>query len=273
MHIFKDESFRNRPIGTALDYTWAALSANWKNSAIVAAILLLLMLFQIIPILGIVAGVLQSIIFYALAYWAVENIIKSSNIENFKEQIQNANVKDMLFSFLAPASGFYLGFIIISVIFIAATALIFWLTGGGAIFSMMQEQMGNSSMAPEQAMIFYTQILGMGTPAILFFIIAITFFGYIWPLVYGYALMQRSFSDALNALFMLFSTRFWRAAFTMKYLKIVSLWMLILFGAMIVAGICASLFILIPVAVLILLWLTYFSAIVSAEVYNLYDDI
>ncbi len=273
MHILPDENLKKRPIGTALDYTWAALSADWKKSAIVAGAILLLFLFQIVPLVGMVAGILQSIIFYALAYSVVDNLTKSTNIESFKERIGNSTTKEMLFKFIAPASGFYLGFIIVSIIFIAATALLFWLTGGGAIITMLNQQMSGSDMTPQQATVFYTQILGMSTPTLLFFIVATTFFGYIWPLVYGYALLQRSFSDALNALFMLFSTRFWRAAFTMQYFKVVSLWMLILFGAMLLAGICAAFFILIPVAVLILLWLTYFSAIVAAETYNFSDDI
>ena len=268
MQILQDENLREKPIGSALNYTWAALSANWKNSAVIAGLLLLLSLFQAIPMVGMIAAIAQGIVSSALAYWVVEKLTSSTNLKSFKEGVESAGPKEMLFRFIAPASGFYLGIVITTIIFMAATALIFWLIGGSAMFGIFSEQMSGDQMTIAQTTIFETII-----PVTIFILVTATFFGYIWPLVYGYALLQRSFSDALNALFMLFSTRFWRAAFTMQYFKVVSLWMLILFGAMLLAGICTAFFILIPVAVLILLWLTYFSAIVAAETYNFSDDI
>ncbi|WP_457594178.1 hypothetical protein [Hydrogenimonas sp.] len=273
MHILQDENLRSRPIASALDYTWAALSGNWKNSAIIASVLLVLTIAQVIPFIGVVAAVLSSVILYSVVYWIVDALMKSGSAAGLKEKVETVSAKEMLFSFLAPASGFYLGFILVSLLVIAATALIFWLTGGGTVFGMIQEQMAQPNATPQRSMEFYAQIVATSTPTLIFFFIVSSFFGYLWPLIYGYALLQRNFSDAMNAVFMLFSPRFWSASFTWKYLKTVSLWMLLAIGASILIAICGALVLLIPVAVLLMIWLAYFTAIVSVETYNFCDDI
>ncbi|WP_457598294.1 hypothetical protein [Hydrogenimonas sp.] len=273
MHILPDENLKNAPIGSAIAYTWTALSANWKNSAIFAALLLVLSLLQIFPFIGILFAVFQSLLLYALAYWIVDTIAQSDGIESFKKRIEAARPKETLFTFLAPASGFYTGFILLSILILFATAIIFWITGGGAVWGMIETQMAQPDLSPEEAMAFYVQVLGISAPALIFFLIVSSFFGYLWPLVYGYALLQRTFFDALNAIFMLFSTRFWRASFTLVYFKTVSLWMVVVFGVMVLASLCGATILLLPVAIFLILWLAYFSAIVAVAAYNLSDDI
>ncbi len=273
MHILTDENLRSRPIPSALDYTWAALSGNWKNSAIVASVLLVLTILQALPLVGVIAAVLSSVILYSVAYWIVGEMMESGSAAQFKERIGAGGAKEMLLSYISPAFGFYLGFILVSILVIAATSLIFWLTGGEAVFGMVQEQMGRPDATPQQTMELYAKIVATSTPTLIFFLIISSFFGYLWPLIYGYALLQRSFSDALNAVFMLFSPRFWSASFTGKYLKTVSLWMLLAIGATILIAVCAALVLLIPVAILLMIWLAYFTAIVAVESYNFSEDI
>ncbi len=273
MHILPDEDLKSKPIGSAMAYTWTGLSGNWKNSAAIAAILLVLSLFQILPAIGFVAAALQNVLLYAVSYYIVDRVTKSRMIDEFKKSIEESGLYQMLFSFLSPASGFYLGFILFSILVVLATGLVFWLSGGGAILDIIQNRTADDFTTSEQAIVFYAQILGMSTPTLLFFFIVISFFGYLWPLIYGYALLQRSFTDSMNAVFMFFSSRFWKASFSIDYFKIVSVWMLIAFGVMVLMLICAAFALLLPVAILLMLWLTYFSAIVAVQTYNLSDEI
>jgi len=273
LHILPDEHLRKRPVGTAISYTWAALDGNWKNSAIFAGLLLVLSLFQFVPVVGIVFAVLQTLLLYTLSYWIVDRVRQNDGIEGFRKDVEAASAREMLSAFAAPASGLYAGFILLGFLVLLATALIFWLTGGGAAVEMVRTQTTQPDLSPEELTAFYLQLLGLGTPALLFFLIVTSFFGYLWPLVYGYALLQRTFSDALNAIFMLFSTRFWRASFTLAYLKTVSLWMVVVFGVMLLVSLCSAVILLLPVAIFLTVWLAYFSAIVAVATYNLSDDI
>ncbi len=273
MKILQDPALSSHPIRTAMDYTWAALSGSWKNTSIVAAILLLLILLEFIPMIGFIASIFQSIVVYALAYYVADRAKGSATIENFKRAMAQSDAKEMLFAFLSPAAGYYTGFILFSLILALISALIFWLTGGFEAFSIMQQQTSVPNAAPEQTYQFYMQILGFSSPALVFILIASLFFSYLWPLVYGYALCQHTFGDAFNAVFMFFSPTFWKGAFTVDYFVIVSLWMLVVLGVGIVMGFALATFILIPVAVLLILWLTYFTAIVSITTYDMQDNI
>jgi len=274
MRILKDERLVTAPVGAALDYSWAAMSGNWKNTAIAAAALLVLSLLTMLPLIGFVASVVQGILFYALAYWIVDRIKESDDLSSFKTRLSRESAKAMLFDFMGPATGYYLGFVVVSLLMTLVTVLILWLTGGFAAIGVAMQQMQSvPNPSAEQIGAFYAQILGASAPALAFVLISSLFFGYVWPLVYGYALLQKSFGDSFQAVFMLFSPRFWRASFTGAYLRLVTLWMLIVFGVFFLMGIAFATLFLIPLAILILMWLIYFTAAVSVEAYNFSDDI
>lgn len=273
MRTLQDETFVTSPVKAAMDYTWNALSANWKNTIVVALALVLLSLLSIIPFLGFIASIVQAIVLYALGYWIVDRIKESRDIETFKARAATENFKAMMVEFFSPAAGFYVGFMVFSIIMMIVTAAIFWITGGFEMAGMVMEQQHIQNATPEETYALYAQFLGTSTPTLLFILITSLFFSYLWPLVYGYALFQRTFSDAFNAVFMFFSKRFWQAAFTGTYFKIVTLWMLILFGVGIVMGISIGIVILLPLGILILLWMVYFTAVVSAETYNISENI
>jgi len=126
---------------------------------------------------------------------------------------------------------------------------------------------------PEQITEFYMQIVAAGTPAIIFILATSLFFSYLWPVVYGYALQQRTFGDALNSVFMFFSPNFWKAAFTGAYFKLATLWMLVLTGAGFLMGFTIAIPILLPFLMLLLIWTVYFTSAVSAAAYNMFDNI
>ncbi|BDY13479.1 hypothetical protein [Hydrogenimonas cancrithermarum] len=273
MKILLDDSLRTRPVGTAIAYTWAAMSASWKNTSIVAALLLLLALLEFVPLIGWFASIFQGILLYAIAYWIVDRLRGSAAVENFKTAVAQGDLKETLFAFFSPAAGYYTGFVLFSVIMMILSTLIFWLSGGFEAFALIEQQQTIQNPTPEQTYEMYMQVLGLSTPTLLFFLITSLFFSYLWPLVYGYALLQRSFTDAFNAVFMFFSTAFWKAAFTGSYFKTVSLWMLVSLGVGLLMGFCLMTFVLLPVAVLLILWLVYFTAIVSVSTYNMSDDI
>ncbi|WP_456450413.1 hypothetical protein [Hydrogenimonas sp.] len=274
MRILKDENLLASPINAAFAYAWAALSGSWKNSVLIAIALLLLSLGSMVPLVGLVASIVQGIVLYALAYWVVDRLRESPDVAAFREKMTTEDVKTAMFGFFGPAAGFYVGFMVFSLIMMLITLGILWLTGGFAAISVAAEQIqANPDANPDQVAAMYAQMIGAGTPALLFMLVTSLFFSYIWPLVYGYALMQKSFGDAFNAVFMLFSTRFWKAAFTGAYFKLVTLWMLVVFGVGILMAISFGTLILFPLGVLILMWMVYFTAVVAAEAYNLSGDI
>ncbi len=272
MKIFSDETLLQSPIKSSMNYAWTAMRSNWANTLWTALILLVLILAGAIPLVGLIASIAQGILLYSLGYWVVDRIKTGETLEGFVQKVKAEKLGAMLSEKLAPATGFYVGFMIFSLLMGLITIAILWATGGfAAIATTMQQQPGQ--MSPEQMEVFYAQILAASTPALAFILFTSLFFGYIWPLVYGYALFQKSFGDAFNAVFMLFSPRFWRAAFTGKYFVTVALWTLVVLGVGIVTGICMAVMFLIPLGVLLLIWLVYFSATLSAATYNFSEGI
>jgi len=182
-----------------MSYTWIAISGRWKNTVIVALALILLSILSIVPVLGFIASVVQAIVLYALGYWVVDRIKESGSMDAFKEGVATEKIKTMMFAFFSPAAGYYVGFMIFSIIMMIVTVGIFWITGGFEMVAAMQHQQPGPDSSPEELYAFYVQIMGVSTPTILFLLITSLFFSYLWPLVYGYALFQRTFSDAFNA--------------------------------------------------------------------------
>ncbi len=272
MKIYQDENLLKHPINSAMAYSWAAINGNWKNSVVIALALLVLSLLQIIPFLGLIFGVVQSVILYSMGYWVADRLKWGSDVESFRSRMRDESERSIIFEFLTPAAGFYVGFMLFSIVMALITLAIFWLSGGFEMVVQLQQPLG-VNVTPEQMYAFYAQIFAFSSPAILFILITSLFFGYVWPLVYGYALQQRSFTDAINAVFMLFSTTFWKASFTASYFKLVSIWMIVLFGAAILMSFTLAAFVLFPLFILILMWTVYFTSIVSAEAYNMSDDI
>ena len=271
MRTLSDPAFRDAPISTAMAYAQAAITGNWRATILVALTLLILSLLQAIPLLNILFSLMQGVILYAMAYWVVDRAKSSTDVVDFRERVRGDNERTVMFDFFGPAAGFYVGFFIFSLVMMLITVGLFWLSGG---FTMMASiQTPGPDATPEQIGAFYAQVFGVGTPALLFVLITSLFFSYLWPLVYGYALFQRNFGDAFNAVFMFFSTRFWRAAFTGAYFKVAALWMLVVFGVGILMGITLATLILLPLGILLLMWLVYFTATASAAAYNLTDAV
>ena len=272
MKIYPDENLLKHPVNSAIAYSWAAVGGNWKNSAVVGLALLALSLLQILPFVGFLFGVVQSLILYSMGYWAADRLKRYGDVDSFRNGMRDESERSIVFEFLAPASGFYVGFVLFSIVMGLITLAIFWLSGGFETVVQVMHPLGVDT-PPEQIEALYAQLYASSSPAILFILITSLFFGYVWPLVYGYALQQRSFTDALNAVFMIFSTAFWKASFTAAYFKLVSVWMLVLLAAAILMGFTLVTFLLFPLFILILIWSVYFTSIVSAAAYNMSDDI
>ena len=106
MQILQDKSFRTRPVGTALTCTWTALSASWKNTSIVAALLLILALLEFVPFIGWFVSLFQGILLYAIAYWVIDRLKGSAAVENFKTAVSQSDPKEVLIEFFSPAAGY-----------------------------------------------------------------------------------------------------------------------------------------------------------------------
>jgi len=191
MKIYRDENLSTHPISSAMAYSWAAMSGNWKNSVVIALALLVLSLLQIVPFVGFIFGVVQSVMLYSMGYWVADRLKRSSDVESFRGVVKEESERSIIMEFLAPAAGFYVGFMLFSIVMGLITLAILWLSGGFGMAIQMQNSIGVDA-TPEQLYSLYAQVLASSMPAILFILITSLFFGYVWPMVYGYALQQRS---------------------------------------------------------------------------------
>ena len=177
MQILKDPACRTASITTAMAYSRAAMSANWKNTLLAATVLLLLGAASMIPLLGIAASMFQTVLFYALAFWFVFRLRDSENIEVFREKAGGDALSTMLTGWLSPAMGYYVGFMLFSLLMIVITGVLLGLSGGfEAVSSRATMQQG----ATQQEMAaLYAQLGTSSLPAMLFLILSSLFFSYL----------------------------------------------------------------------------------------------
>jgi len=272
MRIFSDETLITQPITAARAYAWAALSANWTTTALIALALAILSVLSVLPLIGFFASIIQGILLYAPAYRLVALMRQSGSAEDFKARMASEKAPVMLTDRFATAAGYYTGFMVMTLVVFLIAGAIFWLGGGTESLMVSATQLEQSaSPSPEQIEALYGLVAGAGSAAFAFLIIVSLLLGYVWPLSYGYALSKEGFGEAFGAAFTLLSPAFWRASFNGAYFRHVSLWMLIMLGAAIALGVCMATVILIPAGVLLLLWMIYFTAIACAQAYNFYE--
>jgi hypothetical protein len=273
VRLFADPLFDDRPLEAARRYAWLALRGDWKSTAIILATLLVLTLLQAVPLLGMLASLAQGLIVYGLGWWIVDLLRRTDSESAFAQALPAEAPTRRMGGYLAPAAGYYTGVFVLSLIIFTLAGAIFALTGGSEFAATAEQWQQNGVHTQAEAAAAAIQLGGEAGPTIAFMLLATLLLSYVWPLSYGYALSQTDFGGAFKAAFAIFSPRFWRASFTGRYFKTVSIWMLIVFGAAIGVAFCMATLLLAPVGIGLLLWLVLYTAIVAAALYHAAPEI
>lgn len=275
MILNEDINVVERPVSMSFKYTWAFFSANWKNSAIVAALLFVLFILQTVPLIGIFASIAQGLILSSILFYLAHLFYASNSLEEFSKHASSILAKELLFEKIKLSVSLYLGVILSLLLLIAISGAII------AIDTPRLEQMDTvlQEITTPNLGIEQQQRLAVEFGSLLFggaFLIVIllwTIWSYVWILTIGYALSKNDAKEVFFAVFKVFVPTFWLHTLSWHYFKIIGILIPVLFFAIMLLGICIATLILTPFGILILLWMYYYITMNQAISYNLTKEI
>jgi hypothetical protein len=271
MILNEDINVVERPVSMSFKYTWAFFSANWKNSAIVAALLFVLFMLQAVPLplIRVFASIAQGLILTSILFYLAHLFYASNSLEEFSKHASSILAKELLFEKIKLSVSLYLGVILSLLLLITISGVII------AIDTPRLEQMDtvlqeittpNLGLEQQQRLVIEFSSLLFGG-AFLIVILLWTIWSYVWILTIGYALSK---NDAKEVFFV---PTFWLHTLSWHYFKIIGILIPVLFFAIVLLGVCIATLILKPFGILILVWMYYYITINQAISYNLTKEI
>lgn len=212
-----DEALYEEPVKNTFRLSWEFISLNRQFTFTAMSLLLLLNILSLF--LGVLAMVVSGIFSLTIQIYVAKLIYSSQDIGSFIEESKKSKVESAVSQNASVASGAYLGWITLLIIFLVV--LVFTLKTMGLPLENVK------TMDDFQPII----------NAIIFpLIILLLLLTYIHPLVQANINMAKDFREGFLAVFTVFSLTMWRESFQSKYPKyILSLMGIVLVGAFILA--------------------------------------
>jgi len=246
-----------------LDYSFNAVSKNWKAVVVFALLLLFSFLLGLLHVTSVLSSLIfawagtQISVFYGAALFRFNDKFELLSFLEEVEPLQVYKEKNQVtFAVL-------LGSFVVTVLLSLISALIAFSLGAG--FAPLLEKFVNTGQLP----VDLYPILLKGALILLLITLLWSWFFYLYPFVFGYCLTKESFGEAFKAFFTIFSPRTWAKTLSFAYFKLLfllSVFWLIVGPVAFVA--LASLF-FIPVAAVLLYFLYVLFGAVSALSYKL----
>lgn len=232
--------------GSAFERSWQLLKKNAGFFAVQGVVFVLLFILSMAPIIGFAFNILLWLVVYAVILY-----ISVSYLGGQREDLQYGRV----FGYMAPSVGIYLGSLVLLVGAVLFSVALFVLFGGlGAIHDAIYEE--------ELGVGFITSL---GVYFILLLLVSMYYF-YAVPLVYSRVLLRGlDFTQGFLAVFYPFTPSGFKEAFSNAYLKKAGLWLVAVTVVIPLATVAAISIVFIPVAVLLVLWLFAYTAVVICE--------
>ena len=238
---------RHAPVKNAFRLGLEFMDRNRLLAAITMGLFLLLSLLEMVPVLGMLAGIALGVFSQAVQIYVGRTFYVASDIEAFVAEAESATFKEFLTRYQAQAFGAWLGWLVLSLTFMMLF-LAFFFVGGPDLSAFTEENMQNEA----QAYALLIGILEAGLPVIL----AGLLLSYVYPVAQGRVIRSESFGEAFVAVFSIFSPTVWAAAMSKEYFTYVFFFSLALMGIAALVIATMMLLLLIPFlgAVLILAW-------------------
>ena len=236
-----------------LDYSFSAVSKNWKAVLVFFLIILLLVILHLVPFLSAVGQVVLSLVVAQLEVYYGKEFIRARSREDLISFIENSSVKKIFSENIQVSSGLFLAsFLVTTLLSVLSVALLF-LTGLIYDFKNLETLQG---------------VLGY---ALLYLLIVITLWStylYLYPLGVGYVLTKEGFGEAFLGFFRIFTPTFLAKSFSFAYFKLVFLGGILFTVFSLLGIIFAVTVILLPLAAAVFYMLAVFFGALSAECYR-----
>jgi hypothetical protein len=195
---------------SALYLAWVFFKSNLVLSFATLGILFVLLLLCAVPIVNIIAIFALTFVFISIGAFFAKKISSCNSAKEMAEIAKKTTIKEFLLENIFVAIGAYLGSIVIMLLISIVLGVIFGVAANG--FNEMFYS-GKFSIIS-----FIATIIGL----VLMFV-----FFYIYPAVMGEAYLSNSFGEAFKKFFLFFNVNFWKKTFNVKYMILISIWMMV----------------------------------------------
>ncbi|WP_457564319.1 hypothetical protein [Caminibacter sp.] len=235
---------------TALKFAGVFFSSNLALNFLTIGVVVLLALISLVPVIGIISGILLSFVVYSYQVYLGKNISGLNSEEEVVKFAKETKLGDFLFKYFNVAAGIWVG----SLIVFGVIGFIFFVLGLAPLIHDYQMYKYTGNMYLSSSVIVVN----------LFFLLIYGFLFYVFPGVVGEAMKTETFADSLKKMFLLINPKFWVKTFNVKYFLLILGWSIIVTIGVIIGEVT----LLFLIGFLILYYLSLYSAIIfifSAE--------
>ena len=206
-----DEALASEPIKNTFRLSWEFLSLNRQFTLTVMALLLILSLLGMtIPVVGAIFTVLSSALSISMQIYIGRLVYESQDIQQFVSEVKIAKGEDILKKFFSPSIGAYMGWMVLSLLFLVVIGFIAGVIGVPQV--NLEETM---VLKNEKEIMEFLSIIAI--PTLLLFLL----FLLIQPLIQFKIIKADNFNQGFFAVMNFFSLKVWRRAFRWSYIRYV----------------------------------------------------
>lgn len=189
------EETLERPVKYAFSLSKESFALNKGFFLTYAAILIVLGILGMIPIVNLFTSILSGILTAALTIAVGQRFVKAESIDDYIEKIKTLRIGQVWSDHAGAATGAYLGFILLTLLFALPIIFMGFLFGGSV-----------------SADALFTQPI-----IVLYILLAAALFLYVAPLIYAYVIEAQNFGEGFRATWRFFSKELWQRAFKKGY--------------------------------------------------------
>ena len=206
-----DEALASEPIKNTFRLSWEFLSLNRQFTLTVMALLLILSLLGMtIPVVGAIFTVLSSALSISMQIYIGRLVYESQDIQQFVSEVKIAKGEDILKKFFSPSIGAYMGWMVLSLLFLVVIGFIAGVIGVPQV--NLEETM---VLKNEKEIMEFLSVIAI--PTLLLFLL----FLLIQPLIQFKIIKADNFNQGFFAVMNFFSLKVWRRAFRWSYIRYV----------------------------------------------------
>jgi len=206
-----DEALASEPIKNTFRLSWEFLSLNRQFTLTVMALLLILSLLGMtIPVVGAIFTVLSSALSISMQIYIGRLVYESQDIQQFVSEVKIAKGEDILKKFFSPSIGAYMGWMVLSLLFLVIIGFIAGVIGVPQV--NLEETM---VLKNEKEIMEFLSVIAI--PTLLLFLL----FLLIQPLIQFKIIKADNFNQGFFAVMNFFSLKVWRRAFRWSYIRYV----------------------------------------------------
>ena len=244
--------FEKESAGGLFSKSIEAVRANWGLAFSWSAVLFLLLLVSFVPIISLFTSVLINVFMYSFIICASYELLGGSAEKIF----EGLSLREIFSKHMANGFGMWLGFLVIGIGFLVVSLILIFAFGalGGISDLVIYGKVREGALASILIVFFLLLTVGL-------------WYVYAQPLVVAKLIEkgEPNFERSFLAPFNLLKPSFIRETFSSWYLRIGGMWSIGITAGIMSVALLFTLIITIPVALLVMYWISVFLAVCSAE--------